>query len=270
MSDDPWRVGQLDLDAYLAKVGVPRASPSLDVLGDLHEAHVRTFAFENIDVLLGSHPGVGLEAVQRKFLAGGRGGYCFEHATLFAAVLQRLGYGVRRHLGKVGDPARAGRTHCVVVVTLEDQRWLCDPGFGMSLLRPMPLADGAEVDDQGWRYRLRRTGGEHAPAWEMYRLREAGWELMHSTDELPVHPIDVEMGHHFTSTWPASHFRSGLILTRHLEGRHVTVTHETLTVRRPDAPTEHRSLRRGELATLVPELGITLPAGDLDRLLARF
>ncbi|HET7350123.1 MAG TPA: arylamine N-acetyltransferase [Marmoricola sp.] len=270
MSEDPWHVERLDLDAYLALVGVDRASPSLEGMGDLHEAHVRTFAFENIDVLLDAHPGVTLEVVQRKFLAGGRGGYCFEHATLFAAVLQRLGYDVRRQLGRVGDPTRAGRTHCVVVVTLEGQRWLCDPGFGMSLLRPMPMTHGAEVDDQGWRYRLRRVGDEHAPMWEMYRLREAGWELMHTTDELPVHPIDIEMGHHFTSTWPPSHFRSGLILTRHLADRHVTVTHETVTVRRPTEPTEHRALEPGELATLVPELGITLPAEDLARLVARF
>ena len=103
MSEDPWHVERLDLDAYLALVGVDRASPSLEGMGDLHEAHVRTFAFENIDVLLDAHPGVTLEVVQRKFLAGGRGGYCFEHATLFAAVLQRLGYDVRRQLGRVGD-----------------------------------------------------------------------------------------------------------------------------------------------------------------------
>jgi len=270
MSDDRWHVERLDLVAYLSRVGVPQRDPGLDALGDLHEAHVRAFAFENIDVLLDAHPGVSLEAVQEKFLGGGRGGYCFEQATLFAAVVQRLGYDVRRHLGRVGDATRAGRTHCVVIVALEGQRWLCDPGFGMSLLRPMPLVDGAEIDDRGWRYRLHRAGADDSPSWEMHRLREAGWELMHTTDELPVHPVDFEMGHHFTSTWPGSHFRSGLILTRHLEDRHVTVTHETVTVRRPFEPTEHRPLRPGELAALIPELGITLPPDNLDRLLARF
>ena len=67
---------------------------------------MRTFTFDNIDVLLEQHPGVGLDAVQAKFVGRGRGGYCFEHGTLFAAALERLGYIVERRLGRVGDPTR--------------------------------------------------------------------------------------------------------------------------------------------------------------------
>ena len=91
-----------------------RATPSRASLDELHEAHVRAFTFDNVDVLLGRHPGVSLDAVQEKFVGRGRGGYCFEHSTLFAAVLERLGYDVRRHLGRVGDPAagtQQARTH---------------------------------------------------------------------------------------------------------------------------------------------------------------
>ncbi len=91
-----------------------------------------------------------LDAVQEKFVGRGRGGYCFEHAVLFAAAVERLGYDVERRLGRVGDPA-APRTHCVVAVTIDAERLLADPGFGMSVLRPIPLADGAEDDYGGWR-----------------------------------------------------------------------------------------------------------------------
>jgi hypothetical protein len=48
----PWQSERLDLDAYLARIGVPAASPSRKALDELHEAHVRTFTFDNIDVLL--------------------------------------------------------------------------------------------------------------------------------------------------------------------------------------------------------------------------
>ncbi len=106
-----WQIDQLDLDAYLARVGATGAPPSRPALDALHEAHVRAFTFDNIDVLLDAHPGVDLEAVQAKFVGRGRGGYCFEHGVLFAAALERLGYDVERRLGRVGDPAaRRGRT----------------------------------------------------------------------------------------------------------------------------------------------------------------
>jgi arylamine N-acetyltransferase len=149
MSSDPWKINQLDLDGYLARLGVGAREPGPEALAELHEAHVRTYTFDNIDLLLGRAPGISLDEVQRKFVARGRGGYCFEHSTIFAAALQRLGYHVRRHLGRVGDPdtgTQQGRTHMVVEVVIEGRRMLCDPGFGMSLLRPIPMVDGAEDD----------------------------------------------------------------------------------------------------------------------------
>jgi len=269
-SAEVWQVERLDLTGYLVRVGVPARQPDAAALAELHEAHVRAFTFDNVDVLLGPHPGVSLDVVQEKFVGRGRGGYCFEHSTIFAAALERLGYDVRRHLGRVGDPAtgaQQGRTHMVVEVVVDGQRLLCDPGFGMSLLRPIALADGAEDDyPSGWRYRVRRTAEGD---WALDRLREGGWEVAHTTDELAVRPVDVVIGHHYTSTYPGSHFTTGLMLTKHLPGRHVTVTHESLTVRTPGEPTEHRPLRDGELSDWLTALDVPLTADEHARLLDR-
>jgi N-hydroxyarylamine O-acetyltransferase len=270
MSSDQWQIDRLDLPGYLKRLGVAAREPSPEALAELHEAHVRTFTFDNIDVLLGRHPGVSLDAVQQKFVARGRGGYCFEHSTIVAAALERLGYQVRRHLGRVGDPdvgTEQGRTHMVVEVVLEGQRVLCDPGFGMSLLRPIPMTDGAEDDyPPGWRYRLRRTD---AGNWALHRRREEGWEVAHTTDELEVKPVDVVIGHHYTSTFAGSHFTTGLILSKHLPGRHITVTHESLTIRTPGERTEHRPLHEGEIEEWLVTLEVPLTPDEESRLLAK-
>ena len=270
MSSDPWLVDRLDLDGYLARLGVDAREPGQEALAELHETHLRTHTFDNIDVLLEQHPGVSLDAVQEKFVARGRGGYCFEHSTIFAAALERLGYQVRRGLGRVGDPAtgaQQGRTHMVVEVTLEGQPYLCDPGFGMSLLRPIPMVDGAEDDYlPGWRYRMRRTD---AGEWALSRRRDDGWEVAHTTDALEVKPDDVVMGHHYTSTFPTSHFTKGLRLAKYLPGRHVTLTEETLTIRTPGEPTEHRPLGAGELEEWLVTLQTGLTADETSRLLTK-
>lgn len=269
MTADPWQTAALDLDGYLARLGVPARPPGRAALDELHEAHVRTFTFDNIDVLLGTHPGVGTQAVSAKFVGRGRGGYCFEHASLFAAALERLGYDVERRLGRVSSPTTTNaRTHLVVVVSLDGDSLLADPGFGMSLVRPIALVDGAEDDHLGWRQRVRRVElGPGAGGWELHRHREAGWELAHTTDDLPVHPVDVAMGHHFTSTSPTSHFTRGLLLAKHLSGRHVTVTSDAVTVRRPGEPTEHRPQREDELPELLRELAVPLTDEEEERLL---
>jgi len=259
----------MDLTAYLGGVGLSAEAPTLAYLRALHEAHVRTFTFDNIDVLLEQHPGVDLPDVEAKFVGRGRGGYCFEHATLFAAVLTALGFSAIRRLGRVGDVTMSGRTHCVVIVTLDDERWLCDPGFGHSLLQPIRLEDGAEDAYGGWPYRvLRLDSPDTGPAWQLQRRRDSAWQVMHTTDELPVQPVDLRIGHHFTSTHPTSHFRHGLMLTRFEPDRHVSVTHQTVTIRRPGEPTEHRTLAPGELGTLIDALHVGLTAGETARLLS--
>ncbi|MFE5330397.1 arylamine N-acetyltransferase [Embleya sp. NPDC056575] len=268
MSTDVWQVDDLDLGGYLGRLALPARAPGREALDELHEAHVRTFTFDDIDVFLGQPGGVDLAAVQEKFVGRGRGGYCFEHSTLFAAALERLGYHVVRRLGRVGDPADGslqGRTHMAVEVTLDGQRLLCDPGFGMSVLRPMPVAHGAQDDHLGWRYRLDRDD----EVWRMRRWRDGGWQMMHSVDELLVLPVDVEIAHYYTSTHPTSHFKRTLMITRHLPDRHVTVTHAALTVRRTDAPTEHRPLRDGELADWLRVLEVPLTPDEEQRLLTR-
>jgi N-hydroxyarylamine O-acetyltransferase len=56
MSTDDWQVDRLDLDGYLRRLGVPAREPSRAALAELHEAHVRAFTFDNIEVLLDQHP----------------------------------------------------------------------------------------------------------------------------------------------------------------------------------------------------------------------
>lgn len=263
-----WQIDQLELDGYLGRLGVSAREPSAEALAELHEAHVRAFTFDNIDVLLGQHPGVSLTAVQEKFVGRGRGGYCFEHSTIFAAALERLGYDVRRRLARVGDPARGeaqARTHMMVEVVIDGERLLSDPGFGMSVLRPIAMVDGARDDYLGWAYRLHET----ADGWMMSRHRDGGWEVMHVTDGLAVNPHDVVMGHHFTSTFPGSHFTRTLMITRHLPGRHVTVTQDSLTVRVGGEPTQHRPLRDGELGEWLTTLDVPLTDDERARLLDR-
>ena len=77
------------------------------------------------------------------------------------------------------------------------------------------------------------------------------------------------IGHHFTSTYPGSHFTKGLMLTKHLPGRHVAVTHESVTVRVPGEPTQHRPLREGELEDWLETFEVPLDPDERTRLLAK-
>ncbi|WP_305094770.1 arylamine N-acetyltransferase [Prescottella sp. R16] len=268
MPDEPligasWRTDLFDVPAYLDAVGVASGEPTLDLLGDLHVAHVRTFPFANVDVLLGTHPGVTPDAVQDQLVRRRRGGYCFEHAQIFAAALEHLGFTIRRNLGRVHELTNT-RTHMTVTVEIDGRRWLCDPGFGFSITGPIALEHGAVHVDGDREFVLEETTDDATTVWALTR----GGKAEHYVDTAPVHPSDVRTGHFVTSREPHSPFRQHLMVMRHLPHAHVTVTEGARTVRAPGCETEHVTLSVAEAVDAVQELGVELGPGE-DAVLAK-
>ena len=144
------------LHDYLDRVGVSGSlGANLDTLRRLHVAHREAFLFENVSIQTGGAISVKLDDIERKFLDECRGGYCFEHNTLFASVLREVGFEPVALLGRVrrGPPERWCRTHMVLRVPVDGDPWLADVGFGgVGLLEPMPLRDGARSEQVGLKY----------------------------------------------------------------------------------------------------------------------
>lgn len=262
---DEWDVASLDLDAYLDRIGHPRVPPSADALRSLHEAHVRAIPFENVDVVLGTHHGLGLDAISDKLVRRRRGGYCYEHALLFAAALEQLGYPVQRRIARV-QPHRAGpRTHMMLAVPADGVDYLVDVGFGAGMLHPMPLRDGAVVDQAGWDHRLTRG----AAVWTLSQRTEDGWEPLHAFDDTPQRAIDYDVAHHYTSTHPCSPFTGRLIVMRLDPGVSRRLVGDELTVEYADGRLERISVAPERLDATLRELDVVLDPDDLDALAAR-
>src|SRR6476659_1931355 len=130
------------LDHYLHRIGVRGSlDATADTLRRIHRAHRETFLFENLSIQTGGTISLALCDIERKFLDERRGGYCFEHNSLFAAVLREIGIDSATLLGRVrrGPPHRWCRTHMVLRVPIAGETWLADVGFGgLGLLEPLP------------------------------------------------------------------------------------------------------------------------------------
>jgi len=202
-------------DDYLRRIGQPApVDVSVETLRRLHLAHRETFLFENLSIQTGGAISVALPDLERKFLDDGRGGYCFEHNTLFAAALREAGFESTTLLGRVrrGPPERWTRTHMVLRLAIGGDVWLADVGFGSAgLVEPMPLRDGATAAQGGFTYRLRRD----AHLWILSMRDAGGVETdLYEFSEEPQTPMDVEVANHFTSTHPDSIFRKALTIQR--------------------------------------------------------
>ena len=246
--------GAMRLHDYLERVGVSEPlSADRESLRTLHVAHREAFLFENVSIQTGGGVSVALEDIERKFLDERRGGYCFEHNTLFSAALREIGFAVTTLLGRVrrGPPERWCRTHMVLRVTIDNEPWLADVGFGgIGLLEPIPMRDGTASDQVGLTYTLRRE----AQVWVL-----TGNEDLYEFSEDPQTPGDVEVANHYTSTHPDSVFRRTLTIQRTTRAERTILRHNTFT-RYVGGRIEDRAIDNTDARAIARDVfGVTLP-----------
>jgi N-hydroxyarylamine O-acetyltransferase len=130
-------------DAYLARIGYdgPR-TPSAETLRALHERHLFSVPFENLDIHWKRPIVVETERFLTKIIDERRGGFCYELNGAFAWLLRQLGFDVTLLSARV--PNADGELgpafdHMALLVTLDGVRWLADVGFGDSFLHPLDL-----------------------------------------------------------------------------------------------------------------------------------
>lgn len=254
----PTDVADTDVAEYLARIGHPGGPPTAATLHGLTRAHVAAIPFENVDVVLGRHRGIGLDVVVDKLVRRRRGGYCYEHARLFAAVLTHLGFDLRKVMARV-QPDRGGpRTHRALIVDVEGEEQLVDVGFGASMVVPMPLRDGAVVDQAGWAHRLERDGRE----WTLVRRTLDGEDRSYRLDPEPSAPVDDEVAHHFTSTHPSSPFIGQLVVMRLAEGVSRHLVGSTLTTEHADGRVEEQAIDADTVVDVLASLDVELDAEE--------
>ncbi|XP_073403370.1 uncharacterized protein [Dendrobates tinctorius] len=170
----------MDLNAYFQRVNLTNSGhPSLSALRELHRHHVHSVPTESLSIHSGEKIILDFSWIYNKIVVRRRGGFCYENNGLFLWVLQQLGYQTQvlsskvrnRIIGIFGPPF----DHIILVVNLEGRRWLCDVGFGESIVEPFPLeAEWEEEQDSGV-YRLHVEGDE----WYMERKEENGWRSLY-------------------------------------------------------------------------------------------
>jgi N-hydroxyarylamine O-acetyltransferase len=252
----------VDLAAYLERIGYSGAlSPSRATLDALHLAHATHIPFENLDILLGRPIRLDLESLQAKLVRERRGGYCFEHNRLFAAVLEALGFGVTMLAARVrfGASSLRPRTHMLLQVDVEGGRLLADVGFGVfGLLLPAPLDDPGESRQFAWTYRVAREGQLH-----VLQLRAQGaWSDLYAFTLEPQFPADYEMANHYTSTHPSSRFVQVPIAQRSAPDVRRMLSDRSYSEHRGESVTERTLADEEELLeVLADEFGLRFPKG---------
>ncbi|MFF2805599.1 arylamine N-acetyltransferase [Streptomyces sp. NPDC058000] len=273
MTGSTWGGEQLDLDAYLARIGYEGdRRPTLETLRTLHAAHSAAIGFENVEIVLGRPILLDLEALQAKMVRQRRGGYCYEQNLLYAAALERLGFRVSG-LGariRMGEDKVRPVTHALLKVELDGAEWITDVGFGgEALLAPLPLRDGVEDRQGAWTFGL--VYEKETEAWVLRSRHEDGWFDLYAFGAERRFPVDYTVFNYYISTHPRSPFTGKIVVQKPGSELRRTLVGRELALTRPDWSREVREVAPEEIPGLLDtEFGITLSAADAEALVATY
>ena len=264
----------IDLDAYCARIGYagPR-TPTLATLSAIHALHPQAITFENLDPLLRRPVKLDPASLEAKLVKGGRGGWCFEHNTLFKLVLEALGFRVTGLGGRVlwnrTDNTVPARSHMVLKLDVKGEIYIADVGFGgMTLTAPLRLEADIEQQTPHETFRLAHLDG----GFRLDAQLRGEWKPVYRFDLAEQFPIDYEVSNHFLLTHPSSPFLSLLMVARVEPDRRLALSNSEFAIHHGGGKTDRRRLNRpAEIRrALEQEFALTLPDDPgLDAALAR-
>ncbi|MEQ1502052.1 MAG: arylamine N-acetyltransferase [Myxococcota bacterium] len=256
------------LERYFARIGYGGPTPpTVDTLHALALAHACAVPFENLDPWLGRPVSLRLDDVVAKLVLGGRGGYCFEQNGLMLEVLDALGFRVTPLSARVRVQRPRDytppRTHLFVRVDLADGPWLVDVGVGgLSVTAALRWTPDVVQDTP---HEARRFVVDDGRWFHQVRLGDTWADVCEFTGEA-MPPIDREVANWYTSTHPASSFRTRLVAARATpDGGRRTLADRLYTVRDADGVATvarldaEDALRR----VLTDAFGLTVPPGPI-------
>ena len=252
------------LAAYFERIGFSGSiAPTLATLETLHALHPASIPFENLNPLMGLPVLLDQASLEQKLIHDKRGGYCFEHNTLFMRVLRELDFPVTGYAARVlwNHPEGAERpvSHMVLGVEVGGSPYLADVGFGsMTLTAPLKLRAGLEQETPFATFRL---VGE-APSYRLDVQILGEWKPVYAFDL--VEQTDDDYAALNAAVYPG--FAESLVAARTDKDNRYSLRDLRLsTYPREGGENERRVL------TSVPEIrealsgtfGIALPAAEL-------
>jgi N-hydroxyarylamine O-acetyltransferase len=199
---------------YLARIAVRPPEVSISFIKELQDAHVRSFSFSSLGVLLHENLSLESQALFDRVVTNKRGGYCFEHNKIFFEVLCSLGFECEIVLARVlhNRNIDVPRTHRITRVAFPESNYIVDVGFGPLCPRESLLLDSEAPQNQGDSvYRIIQPD----PGRYLLQIEEVNeWFTLYSFDKGHYTEADCLCGHHYSSTYPDAAFVNNLVVSR--------------------------------------------------------
>ena len=138
----------MDVNQYLQRINYKGSiQPTAKVLSQLQFMHLMNVPFENLDIQ--NHVKIDLQNLFDKIVMRKRGGFCYELNGLFYQLLKEIGFKVKMISARVfnGKDYSPEFDHMALIVTINNDEYLTDVGFGAFAMYPLKIELNEEIND---------------------------------------------------------------------------------------------------------------------------
>jgi N-hydroxyarylamine O-acetyltransferase len=144
----------MDTKKYLERINFKTAATvNYETLVRLHELHVLSVPFENIDIYFKRAFNLAIDNVYQKVVVQRRGGFCYELNSLFNELLVSLGFKSRIISSRIFDESGAlgpEYDHMCVLIEIDNNQYLADVGYGDLFITPLEIKGGIQSDGRNF------------------------------------------------------------------------------------------------------------------------
>jgi N-hydroxyarylamine O-acetyltransferase len=250
----------LNVQEYFKRIGYKgKPEPNLQTLSTIHQLHLLSVPFENLDIHFGTPILLNTQTFFDKIVKKNRGGFCYELNGLFYELLLNLGFKVQMLSARVANQDGSWGPdfdHMTLLVEL-DEPWIADVGFGESFMEPLRLNDSSDQVQNGRRFKL--VPDENG--WLIYKAEQNDqWSNQFSFNLQPHELNDFSGMCHYQQTSPDSSFTKRVVCSVATKYGRITLTDQMLIVTKKGKRKETKISGEPEFRSLLKKhFGIVLP-----------
>lgn len=212
--------------------------PTFDELKNLQKQHLLNIPFENWFIHDNKPIKLDTASLFQKIVVQQRGGFCYELNGLFFALLQTLAFNARLVSARVYSAStdNYGKEfdHMAIVVTLDEQDYLVDVGFGEFAFYPLKIESNKVQHDPRGDFLLKKD----AEDFIVYKKTVNNFQPEYRFNLLARQLDDFLAMCHYHQSSSQSHFSQKRLLSLATENGRITLSGEMLSIREGDKITE--------------------------------
>ncbi len=251
----------MNRDKYLDRIGIggQTYAATAKSLRRLQVAHLLSIPFENLNIHWNRPIVLDIAKFYDKIVGNKRGGFCYELNGLFNELIVSFGFKTRLISARVFNGTEHGPEydHAAIIVTIGEDEYLADVGFGDFIAEPLRFVLEEEQKDRTGDFMIRNFADGYlevakrdGDAWRsQYIFRDVARKLSEFTEMCD-----------FQQYSPDSHFTKGKVCSLMTENGRKTLTDKSYIVTELGERIENDVTSESDFAQiLIREFGMKKP-----------